>query len=74
LPQIPEISCQLEPILIPKYINSKVAVLCQLFAFTDHGILMLSNVLKSQRAIEVSIQIIKVFNKMRHILVDYKKI
>ena len=34
-------------------------------AFTEHGILMLSNVLNSKRAINMSIQIIRVFDKLR---------
>lgn len=42
-------------------------------AYTEHGILMLSNVLKSGRAIEMSIRIIDVFVKMRQILsADYE--
>jgi len=36
------------------------------FAFTEHGILMLSSVLNSARAIEINIQIMRVFVKMRH--------
>jgi phage regulator Rha-like protein len=35
------------------------------YVFTEHGVLMLSNVLNSKKAIAVSIQIIKVFNKLR---------
>jgi len=35
------------------------------FVFTEHGVLMLSNVLNSEKAIFMSIQIIKVFNKLR---------
>lgn len=35
------------------------------YVFTEHGILMLSNVLRSQRAVNVSIQIIRVFDKLR---------
>lgn len=35
------------------------------FVFTEHWILMLANVLRSKRAIEVSIHIIRVFNAMR---------
>ena len=35
-------------------------------AFTEHGIAMLSGVLKSERAIQVSIVIIDAFIKMRH--------
>lgn len=38
------------------------------YAFKEHGILMLANVLKSGRAIEMSIRIIEVFVKMREIL------
>jgi hypothetical protein len=43
-------------------------------AFTEHGILMVSNVLKSERAIGVSIQIIRVFAKMREIMQGYRNI
>jgi len=35
------------------------------YAFTEHGILMLSNVLNSTKAIHMSIQIIRVFEKLR---------
>jgi phage regulator Rha-like protein len=35
------------------------------FAFTEHGILMLSSVLNSDKAIEVNIQIMKIFVQMR---------
>lgn len=35
------------------------------YVFTEHGVLMLSNVLNSERAINVSIQIIRVFNKLK---------
>jgi phage regulator Rha-like protein len=38
--------------------------------FTEHGIMMVANVLKSERAIQVSIQIIEVFIKMREMLMD----
>jgi vacuolar-type H+-ATPase subunit I/STV1 len=40
------------------------------YAFTEHGVLMLSNVIKSQNAISVSIQIIDVFVKLRQALTD----
>jgi len=40
------------------------------YAFTEHGILMLSSVLNSERAIAVNIRIIRVFTKMREMLVD----
>jgi len=35
------------------------------YAFTEHGVLMLSNVLNSEKAINMSIQIIMVFDKLR---------
>lgn len=38
--------------------------------FTEHGIIMVANVLTSERAIQVSIQIIEVFIKMREMLTD----
>jgi hypothetical protein len=37
-------------------------------AFTEHGVLMLSNVLKSQSAIGMSIKIIEVFVKLREVV------
>ena len=40
------------------------------FAFTEHGILMLSSVLNSPTAIKVNIQIIRVFIKIREMLTD----
>lgn len=39
-------------------------------AFTEHGVLMLSNVLKSDQAIAVSIRIIDVFVKLRESLLN----
>jgi hypothetical protein len=38
------------------------------FAFTEHGILMLSSVLKSERAVEVNIQIMRTFVRLRELL------
>jgi phage regulator Rha-like protein len=39
------------------------------YVFTEHGILMLSSVLNSDRAIEVNIQIMKIFVHMRHYVI-----
>jgi len=39
-------------------------------AFTEHGVAMLSSVLNSMTAIKVNIQIIRVFTKIREILID----
>ncbi|MBP7407785.1 MAG: ORF6N domain-containing protein [Flavobacteriales bacterium] len=41
-------------------------------AFTEHGVLMLSSVLKNPRAREVNIQIMRLFVKMRELLLTHK--
>ncbi len=40
------------------------------FCFTEQGIAMLSSVLNSQRAISVNIQIIRIFTRIRQMLLD----
>ncbi len=40
------------------------------FVFTEHGVLMLSSVLNSKRAIQVNIQIMRIFTKIRQMLFD----
>ena len=47
---------------------SKRNVRFQPYAFTEHGIAMLSSVLRSKRAIEVNIAIMRAFIKMREML------
>lgn len=44
------------------------------YAFTEHGTLMLSSVLNSQKAIDVSILIIRTFVKLREMLTVHKDI
>lgn len=44
------------------------------YAFTEHGVLMLSSVLNSEKAIQINIQIIKVFNKLRQISLTHKEL
>lgn len=38
--------------------------------FTEHGVLMLSSVLNSEQAIQVNIQIMRIFSKIRQFLAD----
>lgn len=38
--------------------------------FTEHGVLMLSSVLNSEKAIQMNIQIMRIFTKVRQILAD----
>jgi hypothetical protein len=42
------------------------------YVFTEHGVLQLANVLKSDRATQMSIKIIEVFVKMRELLLTHK--
>jgi len=44
------------------------------YAFTEHGVLMLANVLKSEQAIQMSIRIIEIFVKVREMLLTHKDI
>ena len=44
------------------------------YAFTEHGVLMVANVLKSKRAINMSMRIIDVFIRMREMLSTNKDI
>jgi phage regulator Rha-like protein len=44
------------------------------FAFTEHGSLMLSSVLKSKQAIRVNIQIMRTFTKLREMLNSHKEL
>lgn len=42
--------------------------------FTEHGVLMLSSVLKSDKAIQTNIQIMRIFTKVRQMLLDTTEI
>ena len=44
------------------------------FAFTEQGIAMLSSVLRSKTAIQVNIQIIRSFVRLRHMVTQYGKL
>ena len=44
------------------------------YAFTEQGVAMLSSVLRSERAIQVNIQIIRVYTKMKQLLLDNKEL
>ncbi len=44
------------------------------FAFTEHGILMLSNVLKNDRATQMSIRIIEIFIELRKVVLLHQDI
>jgi hypothetical protein len=42
------------------------------FAFTEHGILMLSSVLKSEKAAQINIAIMRVFLRLREMIMTHK--
>jgi hypothetical protein len=44
------------------------------FAFTEHGVLMLSSVLNSERAIQVNIQIMRIYTNLKEMVMDHKDI
>lgn len=42
------------------------------YAFTEHGVTMLSSVLKSKKAVEINIQVVRAFIKLRQYALEYK--
>ena len=44
------------------------------YVFTEHGVLMLSSVLNSEKAIQTNIQIMRIFTKIRQMLADTTEI
>jgi phage regulator Rha-like protein len=44
------------------------------FAFTEYGLLMLASVLNSERAVQINIQIVRIFSRMRTIMESHKDI
>ncbi len=54
--------------------NIKMGLRKAPLAFTEQGVAMLSSILNSDRAIQVNIQIIRVFTRMRELLQTHKDI
>ncbi len=44
------------------------------FVFTEHGVLMFSSVLRSEQAVQVNIQIMRVYSKMKELLFMHKDV
>jgi len=42
------------------------------YVFTEHGAVMLASALNSDQAIQVNIQIVRIFNKMREMMIAHK--
>lgn len=50
--------------------SDKMGLRYKPFAFTEHGVLMLSSVLNSAKAIQVNIQIMRIFTRTKQALMD----
>ncbi len=50
--------------------SDKMGLRYKPFCFTEHGVLMLSTVLNNAKAIQVNIQIMRIFTQMRKLLSD----
>jgi phage regulator Rha-like protein len=44
------------------------------YAFTEHGALMLGNVLRTERAVEISLHIVRTFVQLREMLSTHKEL
>lgn len=44
------------------------------YAFTENGVAMLSSVLRSKKAVQVNIAIMRVFNRFRHLLESHQEL
>lgn len=44
------------------------------YAFTEHGVTMLASVLRSEKAVEANIHVVRAFIALRHIAVQYREL
>lgn len=54
--------------------SDKIGLRYAPMAFTEHGVMMLSSILKSDKAIQTNIQIMRIFTKVRQMLMDTTEI
>ncbi|MDA8130388.1 MAG: ORF6N domain-containing protein [Elusimicrobia bacterium] len=52
--------------------SSRIKHAPNVFAFTEHGIAMLSSILKSERAVQVNIHIVRAFVRLRGLLASHR--
>lgn len=60
------------PSLISQIVISKGGDRKLPYAFTEHGVAMLSSVLRSKRAVAINIQIVRIFNRLRNMAIEHK--
>ena len=53
---------------------AKMALRRRPYAFTEHGALMAATVLNSQRAVEMSLYVVRAFVRMREVLATHKEL
>jgi regulator of replication initiation timing len=44
------------------------------FCFTEHGVLMLSSVLNSPQAVQINIQVVRIFTRLREIISEHNEL
>lgn len=54
--------------------KNRGGIIYSLYAFTEQGVAMLSSVLKSKKAVQVHISIMRAFVALRHFALSYKDI
>ncbi|KAF2511328.1 ORF6N domain-containing protein [Flavobacterium foetidum] len=54
--------------------SDKIGLRYAPMAFTEHGVLMLSSIIKSEKAIQTNIEIMRIFTKVRQMLLDTTEI
>ncbi|MCX5692083.1 MAG: ORF6N domain-containing protein [Candidatus Omnitrophica bacterium] len=54
--------------------REKMGIRRKPYAFTEHGILMLSSVLNSERAVQVNIAIMRAFVRLKQVLATHKEL
>lgn len=54
--------------------SDKIGLRYPPFAFTEHGVIMLASVLNSEKAILMNVRIIRVFIKMREMLLTHNEL
>jgi hypothetical protein len=62
----------IHPQIVTSNSNSVMGLRYRPYAFTEHGVAMLSSVLKSKRAILVNIEIMRTFARLRETLAAHK--
>jgi hypothetical protein len=55
-------------------IREKMGLRVSPFAFTEYGVIMLASILNSEKAIRVNLQIVRIFIRMREIMISNKEI